>query len=214
MSKMARTDEIDELVSSVRDFVSHKDSPKDSSRDRLMLTPELRVADAEGVPQTAEPVENDASAISAADDLLILQAQTSQSDRDGLEATIAELEAAVTAQSDDWEPDGGEEFEEDQAWAASAFTPSRMVDEAEAAAAAAAVAALSQPVAAEVDSLEAVVAAKLTHGMDADALRALVVATVHEELSGELGERITRNVRKLVRREINRVLTSRELDQD
>jgi len=29
-----------------------------------------------------------------------------------------------------------------------------------------------------------------------------------------MGERITRNVRKLVRREINRVLASRELGQD
>jgi hypothetical protein len=53
----------------------------------------------------------------------------------------------------------------------------------------------------------------LTAGLDEKTLRALVVATVHEELSGEFGERITRNVRKLVRREINRVLASRELGQ-
>ena len=50
--------------------------------------------------------------------------------------------------------------------------------------------------------------------IDQDALRALVVDIVHDELSGALGERITRNVRKLVRREINRVLTSREMGQD
>ena len=32
------------------------------------------------------------------------------------------------------------------------------------------------------------------------------------ELAGEMGERITRNVRKLVRREIQRALTSQELE--
>ncbi len=50
--------------------------------------------------------------------------------------------------------------------------------------------------------------------IDNETLRALVIATVHEELSGEMGERITRNVRKLVRREINRVLATYEISQD
>lgn len=44
------------------------------------------------------------------------------------------------------------------------------------------------------------------------ALRALIVQIVHEELQGSLGERITRNVRKLVRREINRMIVSDDLD--
>ncbi|WP_322895781.1 MULTISPECIES: hypothetical protein [unclassified Yoonia] len=44
------------------------------------------------------------------------------------------------------------------------------------------------------------------------ALRDAVLQVLHEELAGEMGERITRNVRKLVRREINRVLASREFD--
>jgi len=56
--------------------------------------------------------------------------------------------------------------------------------------------------------------ANVTAGLDADALRALVIATVHEELGGELGERITQNVRKLVRREINRVLASYDIGTD
>lgn len=46
--------------------------------------------------------------------------------------------------------------------------------------------------------------------LDEEALRALVSEIVREELQGALGERITRNVRKLVRREINRVLASRD----
>lgn len=41
---------------------------------------------------------------------------------------------------------------------------------------------------------------------DREMLRALVAEVLREELQGELGERITRNVRKLVRREILRAL--------
>ena len=41
-------------------------------------------------------------------------------------------------------------------------------------------------------------------------LRDMVREIVREELQGALGERITRNVRKLVRAEINRVMASRE----
>jgi cell pole-organizing protein PopZ len=43
-------------------------------------------------------------------------------------------------------------------------------------------------------------------------LRALVAEIIRAELQGALGERITRNVRKLVRREINRVLMSQDFD--
>ena len=48
--------------------------------------------------------------------------------------------------------------------------------------------------------------------LDEEALRDLVSEIVREELQGALGERITRNVRKLVRREIHRALTAQELD--
>ncbi len=48
--------------------------------------------------------------------------------------------------------------------------------------------------------------------MDEAALRDLVSEIVRTELQGALGERITRNVRKLVRREIHRALTAQELD--
>lgn len=42
--------------------------------------------------------------------------------------------------------------------------------------------------------------------IDREALRELVAEIIRQELQGPLGERITRNVRKLVRREINRAL--------
>lgn len=48
--------------------------------------------------------------------------------------------------------------------------------------------------------------------LDEDALRDLVAEIVREELAGALGERITRNVRKLVRREIMRTLSTRDFD--
>ena len=48
--------------------------------------------------------------------------------------------------------------------------------------------------------------------VDASELHALVRTMVRNELQGSLGERITRNVRKLVRTEINRALAARSLD--
>jgi hypothetical protein len=48
--------------------------------------------------------------------------------------------------------------------------------------------------------------------LDENSLRELVADIVRQELMGALGERITRNVRKLVRREIHRALTAQELD--
>ena len=48
--------------------------------------------------------------------------------------------------------------------------------------------------------------------LDEETLREMVSDMVREELQGELGDRITRNVRKLVRREIQRALASREFE--
>lgn len=48
--------------------------------------------------------------------------------------------------------------------------------------------------------------------VDEEALREIVSEMVRSELQGELGDRITRNVRKLVRREIHRALASREFE--
>lgn len=48
--------------------------------------------------------------------------------------------------------------------------------------------------------------------LDEETLRELVADIVRQELQGALGERITRNVRKLVRREIQRALTAQDLE--
>lgn len=48
--------------------------------------------------------------------------------------------------------------------------------------------------------------------IDEDTLRAMIVEVVREELQGVLGQRITRNVRKMVRREIRLALAVEELE--
>ncbi len=48
--------------------------------------------------------------------------------------------------------------------------------------------------------------------IDEEALRELISDIVRQELQGALGERITRNVRKLVRREIHRALAAQDLE--
>lgn len=56
------------------------------------------------------------------------------------------------------------------------------------------------------------VSAAMLDAIDEDVLQPIVARLIREELQGELGERITRNVRKLVRREILRALNSREFE--
>lgn len=226
---MVQTDDIDELVSSVRDFVSHKEPPRSRSRillDRLILTPEQRVHDDE----TANtPVNVDHAPVGPLPPVATLPPVQSFN-KAGLEATIAELEAAVTAQFDDWEADEGETFAK-EAWAASAF-PDVTNDSAKSACEAPTFTHAApaddadrphQPNGHErIDAVpngkapvdDAALTASVLAGLDEKALRGLVAEIVHEELGGELGERITRNVRKMVRREINRILTSREMGQD
>ena len=60
--------------------------------------------------------------------------------------------------------------------------------------------------------LDAELAAEASGAIDEDLLQALVRDLIRDELHGALGERITRNVRKLVRAEINRALASRSFD--
>lgn len=229
---MVSSDDIDELVSSVRDFVSHKEPPRTRSRillDRLILTPEQRVHEDETVKTPINAAfENVAPKVGVR-----RLPPVKRFDKSGLEATIAELEAAVTTQFDDWEADEGESFGKD-AWAESAFpTATNDSDEAgqepgQAADPGAlddadgpqlaggrktAELALNDAIADLSGLDQGVMTASVMNGFDEAALRSLVAQIVHEELGGELGERITRNVRKMVRREINRVLTSRELGE-
>jgi len=141
---------------------------------------------------------------------------TREARRSHLEATIAELEASVGG--GEFEPDGSEEATPVEPLTWPGHHP--RINEA------------PDPVpdapqdtpeeVAEAPSNEETTAEDLTDaydddlsglsGMDEEALRVLVAEIVREELQGALGERITRNVRKLVRREIYRILSSQEFD--
>lgn len=59
---------------------------------------------------------------------------------------------------------------------------------------------------------EAAIGATMAEVLDEEALRPVVAKLIRQELQGELGERITRNVRKLVRREILRALAARDAE--
>ncbi|SLN23814.1 hypothetical protein [Pseudooctadecabacter jejudonensis] len=169
-------------------------------------------------------------------------------DRSALVAQIAELEAAVSNEAQEFEPDGSEIVAQTIAWPGtivrqlSEDTPEAETIEAgetghqgsdaaavapdrEGAADEAAQFTHRDPAAARVDvrvddagdyddelddDLDEIMAGNGT--IDEEALRALVSEVVREELTGPMGERITRNVRKLVRREIYRILNSQEFD--
>ncbi len=279
----------------------------DAPEGRFVLTPALRVVDAvthRAAPEPAPPPapdqteadqteaedeEGDTTPAAVADDRAVDPAPAG---RLSLLSTIAELEAAVTSQDDEWEPDGSEEVPvvdwastrrdpnallrnlgglrtmtepaagtpeapaapafrhvppEDIVWAAQVLgqpvqgvapaagpvaamaedqtgdLPDDLSDDAPAALA---------PDTPEVDRTAGGLAqdigrspegafardddgplSDMSDGLfDEEMLRNLVIEIVRQELQGTLGERITRNVRKLVRREIYRVLSSQEFE--
>lgn len=184
--------------------------------------------------------------------------------RSRLETTIAELEAAITGQQDEWEPDGSEatpvmDWATDPAEATFLSTrqaantdeieDAQEVEDAEDQTTKEPLVLRASPVVEETSDdeispepeqlseqadivedlsddldrsepgaldgeLEETLTAYLEEDeiLDEETLRNLVVEIVRQELQGTLGERITRNVRKLVRREIYRVLSSQEFD--
>lgn len=338
------TVEIEDVLSSIRRLVAEGDTAPTTSEvksegngkrpERLVLTPNFRVErDVMDEPAVKELFEEDQDH----QPVLILRTadsveETTQPDeeqhagRESLEATIAELEAAVTAQPDEWEPDGSE-VKGDPSWSDAGFeasaehrdisdnadaddlvslekTVSEMrhrlhmvggrdlstddIEDAETIDTPSSEAAqdrtnsrldVSGPIFESIASISSqVVEAEVTQTLglgrkaantepavdarptpqqpkspaseakppqpadadqdygdaliggdlapdedldaylargsmiDEDALRDIVLQTVREELHGKLGERITRNVRKLVRREIHRVLNSQDLD--
>lgn len=99
----------------------------------------------------------------------------------------AGIEEAVAARAEAWEPDGEEGPVPDASTGAALFHHRTR---------------LADPAPPEPSASPA---------LDREALRALVAEVVREEFAGELGERITRNIRKLVQREIARALAERDI---
>ncbi|MCL4186433.1 MAG: hypothetical protein KJZ85_02405 [Rhodobacteraceae bacterium] len=227
--------EIEDVLSSIRRLVSEEGRPPRAAAagggERLVLTPAQRVPAAHdpvaairaAARRLAEPAAASAPppAASSAPFAAATPAgshapsatpasERAEGRRPTLEEAIAELEAAVAASHGEWEPDGSEPQAD-----TAPLPPSRVPKAARAEA---------TPVAPELPAANvhrltglperpaAAAASAAAPGLDADALRDLVVEIVREELQGALGERITRNVRKLVRAEIARALASRQFD--
>jgi hypothetical protein len=200
-------DSIRRLLSDGRP-VERSPAPPAAANEKLLLTPALRV----GKAAPAEPAPRPRSEPAAW----------------SLEDRIAELEAAVGDRADDWEPDGSEDADQER--------PSRFLfqhrpppreTEPRGMAEAAAPAPVPPSVPrARVDLVdEADLRAREDDDADdgfdifeddrlpdPDALRDLVAEIVRQELQSDLGQRVTRNIRKLVRREIRRALAARDFD--
>lgn len=214
------------------DAVNTRDDSEKTAK--LVLTADFLVRDNGGASGDESSVAQ-ADTVQEADQTDAEEMDADPWEEVSLEERIAELEAAVAISDDDWEPDGSEDdggavdFEEVQAtrmWRPQEASVDVVEDAEEE----------SDPVEAfepafvdgEDDAEEAAqVASDKTHEdgerhesvfddvedvLDEEALRQLVTDIVRQELQGELGDRITRNVRKLVRREINRALSSRDLE--
>ncbi len=203
----------------------NKDAPAANDLTRPML---LRSCD---IVQPGKKVKAPDAAVSGGAD----QSDENPADLAGsLSAKIEALEEAIARTEDQWEPDGESDdaysgtptgnmdWNTDTGFAASAsgdLTPDDDPEEIEDA----------RP-----ETAETVETATFTRGsaarggdvvqhstpelpadvraLDPDALQEMVAEIVRQELQGALGERITRNVRKMVRREINRALAAQDLD--
>lgn len=202
----------------------------------LLASPE-RVAETGAVPAPVDD-EDDAWGVTETPAMRRAFWAAPVEDMARLEETIAELEAAVAASGEEFEPDGSEP-------AATFMMPSIAAGRARPSVP------LAEPsgprrlhlgAAADSDLPDAVIpdnaasdipaqdsadapgmfgsddrtfpdAATLDAAtFDEAALRELVIEIIRQELQGALGERITRNVRKLVRAEIHRAMAGREFD--
>jgi len=127
---------------------------------------------------------------------------------ESLTSKIAALEAVIGKTDDQWEPDdtGSSDYSGTEApsmkW--DDVGSDNDADNAEGDNA--------ETVEVDVEPQQAAFSQSADELLDEDALRDIVSEIVREELQGALGERITRNVRKLVRREIHGALAAQELE--
>lgn len=286
MSDPLSNREIEDVLSSIRRLVAQGDPAQPmplqggGAPGKLVLTPAFRVAPAPVAETTDTPAVGAPGATTnpeAADPMpaalpepeVAATARLAPETPLSLEATIAELEAAISAYGGPFEPDGGDapalsplstvavanvdradtpdnteqaelQAETRNTGAGIGDVPARPVPDpmpvvegatlsVEPATPAAATGNV-QPFASarRPDLLRDAHAAEPVQASDADAplledgdegslpldealLRELVTDILREELQGALGQRITRNVRKLVRAEIARALASRDL---
>ncbi|MGI9389443.1 MAG: hypothetical protein ACR2O1_05230 [Boseongicola sp.] len=128
--------------------------------------------------------------------------QSGDSEDEGSDSSVDFSEEEIESDTGSVEGIATEEsFEEALAEAVAASLPDTAVEEVE-----------RQQVELSSERSEEIHAEQDVAEIDKESLHTLVASLIREELQGELGERITRNVRKLVRQEIQRALTVRELE--
>jgi len=253
MSDALTNSEIEDVLTSIRRLVAQEDRRAEAGRSggvhpeggRLILTQAQRIdraAGSEGAVQAAmthaprEGVPDLPRIVPAAPATVALAANIPAPDTTpdaadllpapdlrGLEATIAELEAAVSASGSVFEPDGTEAAQGTGSNVTALYaTPSFAHNAAAEAKGAKPALSAAQPPQDEAAARATPEPARTAGDEDADddlfetiideaTLRILVAQIVREELHGQLGERITLQVRKLVRSEIARVLDSKNL---
>ncbi|QCO54910.1 hypothetical protein EOK75_03385 [Pseudorhodobacter turbinis] len=217
MSEPMSSGEIEDVLSSIRRLVTEDlrpaaPSPSEEPVGKLLLTPALRVVSGEPVEPSRQPARPKAKSPAAEEPQTQAQADMAR--------VLSEIRAAVAGTHQEWEPENGDGPMAPVSWQAPEWVPEAEVvppkgdgrrateKEIADAAEAAAVAEITARMAAEAAPADA----GQLGGIDDKVLRDLVRDLIREELSGSLGERITRNVRKLVRAEINRAITARNLD--
>ena len=188
----------------------NNDEQKDHQNQEVTAEVEPEPSVLDSVVETSEPeiVEDVAAAEIPVAELLEDQSEAAFFAKSSatLGAKIAALETVIGKTDDQWEPDdtGDSDYSGTEAPAMiwDDADPMETVDDD------------AVPVADSVADFEPQdgFSQSVDDILDEEALRDIVSDIVREELQGALGERITRNVRKLVRREIHRALAAQDLE--
>ncbi len=181
-----------------RDSAAQEDTHQEASV-MAVVDPEPTLAEPPAPPQTLE------DKVAALGRLVARDSQEFEEERDRPDAddlaatsepmTWPDVAPFVEVEEEDEAPSGSNVLHAENAWP-QAQVPHPVED--------------AEPEEETLPSVDTGQAAQLE--IDEEILRELVGDIVRQELQGALGERITRNVRKLVRREIHRMLISQEFD--
>ncbi len=189
MASSVETANIDEVLSSIRRLVRDDFSQKtvergsEDTEGRLVLTPALRIAGGDDEWEASQSF--DAAEVI---DPLPEEQQVVASQWEGVSLAdrISRLEAAAATAGGEWSPE--EPLQQPLAEAQPEAGDSYLQ--------------LTSPIMPPEEA-----AAEL----DMELLQTLVSETIRQELKGEMGDRISRNLRKMVRREIARALAERDM---
>lgn len=116
-----------------------------------------------------------------------------------LEDKITKLERLIANTDQLWEPD---DVDQDEFAGSSTAVPAAFIAPSKA----------LEAVEDDIAQLADTVVATAPDDLDEAALRELVAEMIRDELRGALGEKITKNIRKLVRREINSALLKQRIE--